>query len=54
MGDGKTFDQAVRALDKLIAEQARDFARVEPPRHLWPDPARRASEQMISAATATR
>jgi hypothetical protein len=27
VGDGRTFDQALRALDKLIAEQNRSFVR---------------------------
>jgi hypothetical protein len=48
MGDGKTFEQAVRALDKLIAEQSRDFAPLPPE----PDPVQRAYERIVSGGTA--
>jgi hypothetical protein len=44
MGDGRTFDQALRALDKLIAEQAR----VETPD--VDSPIRRAYERIVSGA----
>jgi hypothetical protein len=49
MGDGRTFDQALRALDKLIAEQDR--------RSSAPDadsPVRRAYERIVSGAYAGR
>jgi hypothetical protein len=48
MGDGRSFDQAVRQLDKLIAETA---ARSEA-RELQPDPVRRAYERIINARPA--
>jgi hypothetical protein len=44
VGDGRTFDQALRALDKLIAEQSRASV---------PDadsPVRRAYERIIAGA----
>ena len=48
MGDGKTFEQAVRALDKLIAAQLRaDDA--EPAE---PDPVRRAYERIVAGTVA--
>jgi hypothetical protein len=45
MGDGKTFEQALRALDKLIAEQSRavDARRAEP------DAVRGACERTVAA-----
>jgi hypothetical protein len=46
MGDGRSFDQAVRQLDKFIAETA---ARSEVS-ELQPDPVRRAYERIISGA----
>ena len=48
MGDGRSFDQALRQLDKLIAEtEARSEVR-----EAEPDPVRRAYERIISGATA--
>ena len=47
VGDGRTFDQALRALDKLIAEQNR--------RSSAPDadsPVRRAYERIVAGAYA--
>jgi hypothetical protein len=49
VGDGRTFDQALRALDKLIAEQNR--------RSSAPDAdsaVRRAYERIVSGAYAPR
>jgi hypothetical protein len=46
VGDGRSFDQAVRQLDKLIAETA-GFA---PTPATEPDPVRRAYERIINAA----
>jgi hypothetical protein len=46
MGDGRSFDQAVRQLDKLIAETATRAEPVAAP----PDPVRRAYERIISGA----
>jgi hypothetical protein len=46
MGDGRTFEQALRALDKLVAEQSRSDL---------PDansPIRRAYERIVGAAPA--
>jgi hypothetical protein len=49
MGDGRTFGQAVRALDKLMAEQTRrDAAGVPDP----DSPIRRAYERLIGAGNA--
>jgi hypothetical protein len=45
MGDGRTFEQALRALDKLVAEQSRSDI---------PDansPIRRAYERIVSGAS---
>lgn len=46
MGDGRSFDQALRQLDKLIAETA---ARGEE-HHPDSDPVRRAYERIVSGA----
>jgi len=43
MGDGRTFGQAVRALDKFIAEQNRRGSQVPDP-----DPVRRAYERIVA------
>jgi hypothetical protein len=43
MGDGRTFDQAVRALDKLIAERSRKDHDVPDP----DSPVRRAYERIV-------
>jgi hypothetical protein len=48
MGDGKTFEQAVRALDKLIAEQSR----ADETRSAELDPMRRAYEPIVAGAPA--
>jgi len=44
MGDGRTFGQAVRALDKFIAEQNRRVAQVPDP----DSPVRRAYERIVA------
>jgi hypothetical protein len=46
MGDGRTFDQALRQLDKLIAETATRSEVFKPE----PDLVRRAYERIISGA----
>ena len=46
MGDGRTFDQAVRALDKFIAERAQAPRNVPDPN----SPVRRAYERLISGS----
>jgi hypothetical protein len=46
MGDGRSFDQAVRALDKFIAERSQAPGNVPDPN----SPVRRAYERLISAA----
>lgn len=49
MGDGRTFGQAVRALDKFIAEEAR---RLELPQVPDPDsPVRRAYDRIVNGGT---
>ena len=48
MGDGKTFEQALRALDKLIAEQLR----ADDAQPAEPDPPRRADERIVVGAAA--
>ena len=48
MGDGKTFEQALRALDKLIAEQSR----ADDARPAEPDPVRRAYELIVTGTAA--
>jgi hypothetical protein len=48
MGDGRTFDQAVRQLDKLIVEHAQPAPNVPDPN----SPVRRAYERIISGARA--
>jgi hypothetical protein len=45
VGDGRTFDQALRALDKLIAERAQARPEVPDPY----SPVRRAYERIINA-----
>jgi hypothetical protein len=47
MGDGRTFGQAVRALDKFIAEQNRRGAQVPDP----DSPVRRAYERIVAGDT---
>jgi hypothetical protein len=44
MGDGRTFDQAVRALDKLIAEHSQATTDVPDPN----SPIRRAYERLLT------
>jgi hypothetical protein len=44
MGDGRSFYQAVRALDKLIAESATSHQALQPE----PDPVRRAYERIVN------
>ncbi|HZT91408.1 MAG TPA: hypothetical protein VFA05_05145 [Gaiellaceae bacterium] len=46
MGDGRTFDQAVRALDKLIAERSTKEPEVPDP----DSPVRRAYERIVGGA----
>jgi hypothetical protein len=48
MGDGKTFEQALRALDKLIAEQT--LAAETHSAEL--DPVRRAYERIVAGTSA--
>ena len=50
MGDGKTFEQALRALDKLIAEQTR-ASESHPPE---PEPVRRAYQQIVVSAAVVK
>jgi hypothetical protein len=50
MGDGKTFEQALRALDKLIAEQMR--ATGSHPHAS--EPVRRTYEQTVASAAAVK
>jgi len=45
VGDGRTFDQALRALDKLIAEQDRRASTPDPE-----SPVRRAYERIVAGA----
>ncbi len=45
MGDGRSFDQALRALDKLIAEQNRRASYPDPE-----SPVRRAYERIVAGA----
>jgi hypothetical protein len=47
MGDGRTFGQAVRALDKFIAEQNRRLTQVPDP----DSPVRRAYERIVGDTT---
>jgi hypothetical protein len=49
MGDGRTFDQAVRALDKLIAERAVKDRDVPDP----DSPVRRAYERIVGGTHRT-
>jgi hypothetical protein len=44
VGDGRTFDQAIRALDKFVAERAHTPRNVPDPN----SPVRRAYERIIS------
>jgi hypothetical protein len=44
MGDGRTFDQAVRALDKFIAEHTQATSDVPDP----DSPVRRAYERLLA------
>jgi hypothetical protein len=46
VGDGRTFDQAIRALDKFVAERAQAPRNVPDPN----SPVRRAYERIISRA----
>ena len=46
MGDGRSLDQAIRQLDKLIAERSRAPSNVPDPY----SPVRRAYERLISGA----
>jgi hypothetical protein len=46
MGDGRTFDQSVRALDKLIAERTKKDRDVPDP----DSPVRRAYERIIGGS----
>ena len=48
VGDGRTFDQAVRALDKLISERTQAPGNVPDPN----SPIRRAYERIVRGATA--
>jgi len=50
MGDGRTFGQALRALDKFIAEQNRRQTQVPDP----DSPVRRAYERIVSGGATTR
>ena len=45
MGDGRSFGQSVRALDKFIAEQARRDAQEVPDPH---SPIRRAYDRIVN------
>lgn len=48
MGDGRSFGQAVRALDKFVAEQRRrDASQVPDPN----SPIRRAYDRIVAPAT---
>lgn len=48
MGDGRTFSQALRALDKFIVEQTRrDESQVPDPN----SPVRRAYDRIVSGST---
>jgi hypothetical protein len=49
MGDGRTFDQALRALEKLIAERAAKDRDVPDP----DSPVRRAYERIVRGDAAT-
>jgi hypothetical protein len=48
VGDGRTFDQALRALDKFVAERAKAPGNVPDPN----SPVRRAYERIVSGADA--
>jgi hypothetical protein len=48
VGDGRTFDQAIRALDKFVAERAKAPGNVPDPY----SPVRRAYERIVSGADA--
>jgi hypothetical protein len=48
VGDGRTFDQAIRALDKFLAERAKAPGNVPDPN----SPVRRAYERIVSGADA--
>jgi hypothetical protein len=48
VGDGRTFDQAIRALDKFVAERAKAPGNVPDPN----SPVRRAYERIVSGADA--
>jgi hypothetical protein len=50
MGDGRSFGQAVRALDKFIAEQNRRQTQVPDP----DSPVRRAYERIIAGGAHAR
>jgi hypothetical protein len=50
MGDGRSFGQAVRALDKFIAEQNRRQTQVPDP----DSPVRRAYERIIAGSAHAR
>jgi hypothetical protein len=50
MGDGRTFGQAVRALDKFIAEQHRRQSQVPDPE----SPVRRAYERIVAGEAGAR
>ena len=50
MGDGRTFAQAVRALDKFIAEQSRRQTQVPDP----DSPVRRAYERIVAGGATAR
>jgi hypothetical protein len=47
MGDGRSFGQAVRALDKFIVEQNRRLTQVPDP----DSPVRRAYERIVAGGT---
>jgi hypothetical protein len=47
VGDGKTFEQALRALDKLITEHAQ----VAEPPLCEPDPVPRAQDRFVAGST---
>jgi hypothetical protein len=49
MGDGRTFDQAVRALDKFIAEHTSPATDVPDPN----SPIRRAYERLLAGSGST-
>ena len=46
VGDGRTFDQAIRALDKFVAERAKAPGNVPDPN----SPVRRAYERIVRGA----